>query len=345
MTVKRDLKRIIRARMARTGEPFTTARQHVLRARREQQEAAGEAPPEEAGAAGEAGTEPGADAGGAVDAARGEAPAQLARARAAVLDAAVLRRGARSARVRVLATGEELTVRARDLWHVMPGHVVTLVVERRSRKRGQVYAAGEVRGARIDVPALGLLPLGVHERGPLDTVPIRAGEPEALRELLAKIAAAPRAAYEMEQVLPQAGPGDDPILESIARRQRGDVAGAARLLMEVVSRDLRCLDAHAHLGNLVFPAFPEHALLHYEIGMAIGDHALGPGFVGALPWGWVDNRPFLRCLHGLGLALWRLGRMEEAGRAFERLLWLNPADQQSAGRCWIDVRAGKAWDD
>jgi hypothetical protein len=27
------------------------------------------------------------------------------------------------------------------------------------------------------------------------------------------------------------------------------------------------------------------------------------GFGGVLGWGWVDNRPFLRCLHGLTVCL------------------------------------------
>ena len=49
---------------------------------------------------------------------------------------------------------------------------------------------------------------------------------------------------------------------------------------------------------------------------------------GLLPWGHVENRPFLRCLHGYGLCLRRLGRFDEAEEVFTRLLWLNPADNQ-----------------
>ena len=47
---------------------------------------------------------------------------------------------------------------------------------------------------------------------------------------------------------------------------------------------------------------------------------------GLLPWGWSDNRPFLHRQHVLGLCLWRLGRFEEAGRVFDRMLWLNRSD-------------------
>jgi hypothetical protein len=42
--------------------------------------------------------------------------------------------------------------------------------------------------------------------------------------------------------------------------------------------------------------------------------------------GWIDNRPFLRCLHGLTLSTWRLGQFTEAHELCWALLWLNPAD-------------------
>ena len=248
-------------------------------------------------------------------------------ARTEAAEAAVLRRSVKVARVRVLATGEVLTVRAGDLWHVMPGHVVSLVLKRRWRHLGHLYGEGELRDARIDVPALGLPPLRLEERGPH----------EAADEA--------RTAYEMEQVLPWTTPASDfdPILVAVERKQRGNIRGAVLLLMDLLAEDLRCLDGHGHLGNIVFPTHPEHALIHYEIGVAIGEHALGSGFVGALPWSYLDNRPFLRCLLAQGLALWRLGRLEEAARVFERLLWLDPADGQGAESLLAEMKAGRPW--
>lgn len=351
MTVKRDLKRIIRARMARTGEAFTTARQHVLRSRREQQGAAGTAPPEEAGAAGDASSPGGEAAAGDAGSPRGEAaavkpePAPSALARVpTTIDGVVVRRGAHTLFLRVVGTGEELTVRAEKLWHVMPGHVVTVRVERRFRRRGQLYGVGEVRDVRVDAPAFGLPPLRVDERGPLAPFAPPADDPEPLRELKERIAAVPRSAYEMEQVPPSLTAGDaDPIREMVAFWERGKTVDATELAMEILTEDLRSIDVYAHLGNLIFSLYPEHARLHYEIGVAVGDHALGPGFSGALPWSYKNNRPFLRCLHGEGLALWQLERMEEATKVFERLLWLNPTDEQGAGRCWLEVREGHPW--
>jgi hypothetical protein len=64
-----------------------------------------------------------------------------------------------------------------------------------------------------------------------------------------------------------------------------------------------------------------------------------------LAWGLVDNRPFLRCLQGYGLCLWRLARWEEAESVFERMLWLNPSDNQGIRGVLPTVRARGAWKD
>ena len=47
-----------------------------------------------------------------------------------------------------------------------------------------------------------------------------------------------------------------------------------------------------------------------------------------LEWGWLENRPFLRCLHGLALARHENYEVEEALRLFRELLSLNPNDNQ-----------------
>jgi hypothetical protein len=115
--------------------------------------------------------------------------------------------------------------------------------------------------------------------------------------------------------------------------------------MDLCQADLRCLDAHAHLGNLAFDAWPKIAVRHYEVGFRIGELSLGDGFDRVLPWGWIDNRPFLRCMHGFGLCLWRLDRFEEATCIFDRMLWLNPSDNQGVRFLTDDVRAKVAWKD
>ena len=162
------------------------------------------------------------------------------------------------------------------------------------------------------------------------------------------VARGPRPEFEMEQVLPGEDPDDpfaDPITTSNDLKQGGDRPGARKILMELCQADLRCLDAHSHLGRFVFYSRAQDAIRHYEVGFRIGEISLGAGFDSVLPWGYVDNRPFLRCVHGYGLYLWRLGRFDEAERIFDLMLWLNPSDNQGV-RFLIDgVRKGTAWED
>jgi hypothetical protein len=110
-----------------------------------------------------------------------------------------------------------------------------------------------------------------------------------------------------------------------------------------LAADLRCLDAHAHLGNLAFDRDPDTAVRHYDMGVKIGELSLGKDFGGLLPWGFIENRPFLRCLHGYGLCMWRFGRLREAEKVFIRMLWLNPADNQGVRSELSDVKEGDAW--
>ncbi|MDA2927581.1 hypothetical protein MYX78_10205 [Acidobacteria bacterium AH-259-G07] len=61
--------------------------------------------------------------------------------------------------------------------------------------------------------------------------------------------------------------------------------------------------------------------------------------------GRIDNRPFLRCMHGYGLCLWRLGHFDEAESIFDRMLWLNPSDKQGVRFLIDELRTGTAWED
>jgi tetratricopeptide (TPR) repeat protein len=163
-----------------------------------------------------------------------------------------------------------------------------------------------------------------------------------------KITAEPRAWYEMDGIAWGTFPDDDlddsPTCDAAELAAAGDLDGARELLMDTLLRDLRCLDAHAHLGNHIFERSPQRALVHYEIGIRIGELSLPEGFDGVLPWSSLYNRPFLRCLHGYGLCLWRLGHADQAIQVFERILALNPNDNQGARFCWYDARQGKTWE-
>ncbi|HEX4755488.1 MAG TPA: tetratricopeptide repeat protein [Candidatus Dormibacteraeota bacterium] len=100
---------------------------------------------------------------------------------------------------------------------------------------------------------------------------------------------------------------------------------------------------HVHLGNLQFRTKPKAALAHYQTGVAIGERALPPKHGGVLPWGWIDNRPFLRALNGMAICLWRRKRFDEAAAAIDAQLWLTPGDEVGARLIRDDIRGRVPW--
>jgi tetratricopeptide (TPR) repeat protein len=238
------------------------------------------------------------------------------------------------------------------VWDVVPGEIVTVLPRKHWSYAGHPYLSADITGTRFDLGALNLQPLKLNDFGIWDPGRHYWGEddaPELDWEKAIKSRGS-RPEYEMEQILPGVSPEDldidtDPITEAVELKEAGEFAEAHQVLNTLLIADLRCLDAHAHLGNLEFDRQPATALRHYDIGRQIGEISLGPDFPGVLPWGLVDNRPYLRCLHGYGLCLWRLKRLDEAAIVFTRMLWLNPADNQGVRFLLPEVREGTAWKD
>jgi len=266
------------------------------------------------------------------------------------VDLIVLSAKDRAARCRVPGTNGVITLRASRLWDAVPGEVINVRTRKQWSYAGHPYISGDILSSRLDVGALGLVPLRLEPHGDWNPADEYWGEDDDPIEEWARpiIERGPRPEFEMEQVLPGASETNwdtDPIIESNDFKAAGDRVKARKILMDLLAADLRCLDAHAHLGNLVFDHSPREALRHYEAGVRIGELSLAPGFDGVLSWGLTDNRPFLRCLQGYGLCLWRLDRRDEAGQVFERMLWLNPSDNQGARFLLSAVRAGEPWDE
>jgi hypothetical protein len=255
-----------------------------------------------------------------------------------------------------LGTGEPVTLRpSRSPFFEVEGEILTVRTAKAWHDGRTDYLSGEIVAMRLDIPALGLEPLRLCSQEMWDPARHYWGEPGVPLEKWAKpiFAAGPRPSFEMEQILPGQDPEDidgDPILEAVDLRGAGDEVGARKILGKLLIEDLRCLDAHAHLGNFEFDRGSDRYSLdlahhHYEVGVRIGELSLGVDFGGVLAWGHIDNRPFLRCLHGYGMILWRRGDAQGARRVFERMLWLNPSDNQGARFLVAAIDESRRWED
>ncbi|MBM4446123.1 MAG: tetratricopeptide repeat protein [Chloroflexi bacterium] len=114
--------------------------------------------------------------------------------------------------------------------------------------------------------------------------------------------------------------------------ENGSLDQAEKVFQTVLAQMPDHLDAIHHLAlvlserNLI-----DEANKLWDQAVRIGRKAFPKDFKAGkdrLEWGWLENRPFLRCLHGLALARYYEGETEEAVRLFRELLSLNPNDNQ-----------------
>ena len=229
----------------------------------------------------------------------------------------------RAARCRLLGSGRVITLRAGSLYGLVAGHIATVAPNKHWRHAGHPYLSGQITDTRIDATALGLVPLTLRPAGAWDPGVDDRGEPGRQ----------PRAAFELEvPAMPTA----------LAAANIDDPDEAATKLLEA---DLRFLDAHAYLAGRLMGMSPQWAIQQYAVGVGIGQLSVGDDFDGVLPGGMAGNRALVRCLSGYGSCLWRLERRDEAARAFERVLRLDPTDRYGVDPQLCAMRAGKPWTD
>lgn len=184
------------------------------------------------------------------------------------IDLVVLSVKEKGARCRLVGSDRNITLRAGRLWEIVPGEIAAVKPRKQWTYAGYPYLSGEVESSRLDVRALGLVPLELEDQGLWTPEEHYWGEDDEPIEGWAKpiIARGPRQTFKMQQVLPGRDPEDmdsDAICEANDLEDAGDRAGATRILMELCREDLRCLDAHAHLGNFEFNSLPRIAIRHY----------------------------------------------------------------------------------
>lgn len=198
-----------------------------------------------------------------------------------------------------------------------------------------------------------------------DDDPNPEGEDDEWQRLVAE--AGPRDCYALPEPYPPGSTTDGylPIDRALDTRDAtGDIDAYERSLRRITRAEPRDVDAWAHLGNLYLamadpagteivytpqpPASQRRAWLrtalgYYQTGVAVGELALPDPFDGRLAWIQMNNRPFLRALHGLAIALWRLARFDAAQRTLHNMLLLNPDDNQGARFLLPPVRGRRAW--
>jgi hypothetical protein len=124
-----------------------------------------------------------------------------------------------AARCRLVGSDRVITLRGSRLWDIVPGEIAVVKPCKQWTYAGHPYLSGEIESSRLDVDALGLVPLKLEDQGLWTPEEHYWGEDDEPIEEWARpiIARGPRPSFEMEQVVLGRDPGDfdsDPICES-----------------------------------------------------------------------------------------------------------------------------------
>ena len=122
--------------------------------------------------------------------------------------------------------------------------------------------------------------------------------------------------------------------------EEGSVSKAEKLFRNVICKAPMHIDALHHLAIILDgTGKPEEARQLWNKGVEIGKSAFPKSFESKdhLEWGWLENRPFLRCLDGLATSTLENGEIVKARSLFEDLLSFNPNDNQGIREQLIEI--------
>lgn len=97
----------------------------------------------------------------------------------------------------------------------------------------------------------------------------------------------------------------------------------------IIKEDPEFIDAYNSLGWIAMENFNYGiAQTYFNKAFTIGNSLIPKGFKGEVIWGIIDNRPFLRAMHGLGLSYLLINEFKQALKYFNKNLEYNSNDEQ-----------------
>jgi tetratricopeptide (TPR) repeat protein len=157
---------------------------------------------------------------------------------------------------------------------------------------------------------------------------------QALRDTLSRLLTSTRSQItEKENAMIRAQTGDRDSIEELFDQGMehwwaNDRRRALPVFKRVLKHDPRHADAHNHLGIASLEVRKlKHAEEHFRAAIEGGARSL-ERHGKRVPWACIENRPYLRALGNLALALAEQRRWREALSVHEELLRLNPDDNQ-----------------
>ena len=136
---------------------------------------------------------------------------------------------------------------------------------------------------------------------------------------------------------------DDKLDQALDIWEAGHDESAEKMLRAVVEACPNHIDALHHLSLIYNEQGRKlEAYVFCQAAVSIGLQAIPRKFKwdnARVTWGMLENRPFMRAYHNLGLWHFHSGRYDDAIEIFQRLLSVNPGDNQGVRYllpiCWF----------
>ena len=127
--------------------------------------------------------------------------------------------------------------------------------------------------------------------------------------------------------------------------QAGNKEKAISCFNKALDLDGEYVDAYNGMGNVYFNDDLEKSRQHYQKAYELTKKHFNNQWPINIEWGIIENRQYLRSMHGLGLILWREGKFEEAKKLFMLILRLNNNDNQGARYLVAAILEGMTWEE
>ena len=139
---------------------------------------------------------------------------------------------------------------------------------------------------------------------------------------------------------------DDKLDQALDIWEAGHDESAEKMLRAVVEACPNHIDALHHLSLIYNEQGRKlEAYVFCQAAVSIGLQAIPRKFKwdnARVTWGMLENRPFMRAYHNLGLWHFHSGRYDDAIEIFQRLLSVNPGDNQGVKYllpiCWFEEK-------
>ncbi len=255
----------------------------------------------------------------------------------------VIKIGQSAFRAKDLASGNIVSVKSTKSYEIAECDTVTLEVTKEWQFKKTTYISGEVLSHHFDVQALDI---PGHEYHAVRLVSATEWyEPYELKGFIGEcLRGGKRMSYAMEDYTGYGfyQPDYDPVIE--ANESETPIMQYDKLAKLWEDYPL-CIDALAHMAYVYFRGhrFLRNAENCLKTAIHIAEKNFPPHLDGIFLWSELNNRPYLRSLHGLCLVEWRMGNFAEAEQIARKMLRLNPPDNQGARFLIEQIMKGEPW--